>query len=99
MQHQMIDKSLDRRQFGRRSAFKIATIAQADGQRLAATVIELSQAGARLRIPPPGAVENEFYLEIQEDDFIVKCRVVHTQEASIGVAFIGPPRRLSWLKR
>jgi hypothetical protein len=97
MLHQLIDKSLNRRQFGRRSAFKIATIAQVDGQRLAATVIELSQAGARLRIPRPEDVENEFYLEIQEDDFIVKCRLVHIQETSIGVAFVGAPHRLSWI--
>ena len=97
--HKVIDKSLDRRQFGRRSVFKTATIAPAEGQRITATVVELSQAGARLRIPLPAAVENEFYLEIHEDDFIVKCRLVHIQEMTIGVAFAGPPRRLSWLSR
>ena len=95
----VLKESPDRRQFGRRAAFKTATIAQSEGQRLAATVIALSEAGATLKISQPEAVENVFYLEIHEDDFIVKCRIVHIQEAAIGVAFVGPPRRISWLKK
>jgi hypothetical protein len=95
----MIDKPQGRRQFGRRQAFKAATIVHADGQRLPATVIDLSEGGARIRVAQPEVVEKEFYLEIPGDDFIVKCRVIHIQEASVGAAFIRPPRRLSWLNK
>jgi len=95
----VIDKPPGRRQFGRRPAFKSATIVQDGGARLAATVIDLSEAGARIKIARPEAVENEFYLEIPENDFIVKCRMVHMQDTSIGAVFIRAPRRLSWLNK
>ena len=95
----MIEKPPGRRQFGRRPAFKPATIVQADGTRIPATVVDLSEAGARIKIADPDCAEKEFYLEIPADDFIVKCRIAHVQDASIGVLFIRPPRRLSWLKK
>ena len=98
MLQKVTDKSFDRRQFGRRSVFECATIAL-EGQRITATVVELSQLGAELRVPSPAAVENEFFLEIHEDDFRVKCRLVHIHEMTIGVAFVGAPRRLSWPSR
>ncbi len=51
------------------------------------------------KISKPDLVEKEFYLEIPDDDLIVKCRVVHVDEVSIGVKYIKPPRRISWLNR
>jgi hypothetical protein len=95
----VIEKPPGRRQFGRRPAFKPATIVQADGTRIPATVVDLWVAGARIKVAEPNHAGSEFYLEIPADDFIVKCRVAHVQEASIGVLFIRPPRRLSWLKK
>ena len=87
----MIDKPPERRQFGRRSAFKSAT--------MSATVLDLSQGGARIRVAQPEAIGKEFYLEIPENDFIVKCGLVHMQDTSIGAVFIRTPRRLSWLNK
>jgi hypothetical protein len=72
---------------------------QGDGARIPATVIDLSEAGARIKTAAPDGIDEEFYLEIPADDFIVKCQLAHKQEASIGVLFIRPPRRLSWLKK
>ena len=95
----MIEKPPGRRQFGRRPAFKPATIVQADGSRIPATVVDLSEGGARIKITEPNRTDDEFYLEIPADDFIVKCRIAHVQEATIGVLFIRPPRRISWLKK
>jgi hypothetical protein len=95
----VIERPPGRRQFGRRPTFKTATIVQGDGARIPATVIDLSEGGARLKISESGGIDEEFYLEIPADDFIVKCRLAHVQETSIGVLFIRPPRRLSWLKK
>lgn len=72
---------------------------QDDGARLAATVVDLSEAGARIKIAQPEAIGKEFYLEIPENDFVVKCRLVHMQDTSIGAVFIRAPRRLSWLNK
>ena len=95
----MIDKPPERRQFGRRSAFKSATIVQDGGSRLSATVLDLSQGGARIRVAQPEAIGKEFYLEIPQNDFIVKCGLVHMQDTSIGAVFTRAPRRLSWLNK
>ncbi len=74
----MVEKSQNRRHFGRRTAFKAATIAQG-GQRMAATVLDISEAGARIKTAKPELVEKEFYLEIGADDFVIKCRTLHIQ--------------------
>lgn len=66
---------------------------------MAATVLDISEAGARIKTAKPEAVEKEFYLEILAGDFVVKCRRLHVQQTSVGVKFIGSPRRLSWLNR
>jgi hypothetical protein len=95
----VIDNSHGRRQFGRRKAFKAATLALPGGERVAATVVDLSEAGARIKIADPQTVGEEFYIEIPGDDFVVKCRVIHRQETTIGVEFTKPPRRLSWLNK
>ena len=94
-----IGKQPDRRQFGRRPVFKAAIAVQADGRRLPGFVLDFSDAGARIKISKPALVEKEFYLEIPDDDLIVRCTVVHVDDVSIGVKYIKPPRRISWLKR
>ena len=88
----------DRRRFGRRPAFKAATIDQGDGQRIPATVLNISEAGAQIKVQPD-LIAKEFYLEIPEDDLIVKCRVTRVEETAVAVVFVKPPRRLSWLHK
>ncbi len=94
-----LDKPQDRRQFGRRPVFKPATIVQSGGQRLSVTVLDVSEGGARIKIEKPELVEKEFYLEIPEDDFIVRCRLMRVDEGFVGAQYIKAPRRLSWLNR
>jgi hypothetical protein len=94
-----IDRPQDRRQFGRRPVFKPATIVQSGGQRTPATVLNVSDGGARLKIEKPELVETEFYLEIPEDDFIVRCRLLRLEDTVVAVQFIKAPRRLSWLNK
>jgi hypothetical protein len=95
----VVEKTENRRLFGRRTAFKSAAIAQAGGQRVAATVLDISDGGARIKIARPQVIEKEFYLEIPEDDFVVKCHTIYVRETSIGAKFTGSPRRLSWTRR
>lgn len=89
----------ERRKFGRRSVFKIATVVQGAGDRLFGHVIDISEGGARIQLPEVSLLLPEFFLEIPEDDFVVRCRLVHTQQNSAGVEFTRPPRRLSWVRQ
>jgi hypothetical protein len=93
-----IDKPSDRRQFGRRRVFKAGIIVQGDNQRLPITIMDISDGGARIKTAEPHRVEKEFSLEIPEDDFVVKCRLVWLEEDAVGAEFIKSPRRLSWVK-
>jgi len=94
-----LKKPKDRREFGRRPVFKQATIAQSGGQRLAATILDASDGGVRLKVEQPELVEKEFYLEIPEDDFIVRCRLTRIDEVAVGAQYIKAPRRISWLNK
>jgi len=94
-----IKKQSDRRQFGRRPVFKSAVIVLDDGRKVTASIIDLSSAGARIKTSKSNLVEPEFDLEIADDDFVVRCKLVHVDEVSIGAQFIKPPRRISWRKR
>jgi hypothetical protein len=89
----------ERRQFGRRTVFKPAVIEIEDGQRINATVIDLSEAGAKLKVADPGILKGEFNLEITGDDVVVRCRCVQITNGVAGLQFVRPPRRLSWLKK
>lgn len=91
-----IKKQPERRQFGRRQVFKPAEIVLDDGRRFACAVIDFSDAGARIKLAKIEFAESEFDLEIPADDFVVRCRIMHTEEVSLGVSFIKPPRRISW---
>lgn len=94
-----IKKQSDRREFGRRTVFKPAALVLADGRRIAGFVVDLSDGGARIKLSKPALIEPEFELEIPGDDFIVRCKIVHVDDISVGVKYIKPPRRISWLKR
>jgi hypothetical protein len=95
----MDNHSRERRRFGRRSVFKVATVVQGAGDRLFGHVIDISEGGARIQLPEVSLLMPEFFLEIPEDDFVVRCRLVHTLQNSAGVEFTRPPRRLSWVRQ
>jgi hypothetical protein len=94
-----IERPREQRKFGRRPAFKAAVLTLESGERLPGTVLNLSDGGAKIKLAKPELVNGEFYLEIPGDDLIVKCRLIHIENAIAGVQYIKPPRRLSWLKR
>lgn len=94
-----IKKQSDRRQFGRRPVFKAAALVLSDGRRMTGFIVDLSDAGARIKLSNPDLVEPEFDLEIPDDDFIVRCKLIHVDDISVGAKYIKPPRRISWLKR
>ncbi len=94
-----IERPREQRKFGRRPVFKAAVLALDSGERLPGTVLNLSEGGAKIKVAKPELLIGEFYLEIPEDDLIVKCRLIHIEDAIVGVQYIKPPRRLSWLKR
>ena len=62
-------------------------------------IVDLSDAGAQIKLSNPDLVEPEFDLEIPDDDFIVRCKLIHVDDISVGAKYIKPPRRISWLKR
>jgi hypothetical protein len=94
-----IDRQPERRQFGRRAAFKSAVVILDDGRRLPGAVIDFSDAGARIKLADAALVGPEFDLEIPGDDFVVKCRLAHAEGIYIGAQYIKPPRRISWSAR
>lgn len=94
-----IDPPREKRKFGRRPVFKAAVIALDDGQRLSGAVLDMSEGGAKMRISQPERLAGEFYLEIPEDDLIIKCRLIRIDGELAGLQYVRPPRRLSWLKR
>jgi len=94
-----IDPPKEKRKFGRRAVFKAAVIALDDGQRLPGAVLDMSEGGAKMKLAEPERLTGEFYLEIPEDDLIIKCRLVRIDGQLAGLQYVRPPRRLSWLKR
>lgn len=70
-----------------------------DGQRLPGSVVDFSEAGARIKLADAAMVGSEFDLEIPGDDFVVKCRLAHAEGDYIGAQYIKPPRRISWSVR
>jgi hypothetical protein len=89
----------ERREFGRRTVFKPAVIDLDDGRRINGTILDLSEAGAKVKVSEPEVLKGEFSLEISGDDMIVRCRCVHIENGVAGVQFVKPPRRLSWVKK
>jgi hypothetical protein len=93
-----LEKPRDQRKFGRRPVFKAAVIVFDDGQRLPCTVLDLSEGGAKLKTSAE-PLNREFYLEIPEDDLVIRCQLAYVNNGVAGVKYTKPPRRLSWLKR
>ena len=94
-----LDAPKERRRFGRRPVFKVATVELATGERLDAKVVDLSDGGVRVKLADLSLLQGDFVVEIPEDDLIVKCRVIHRHESWVGAQFVRSPRRLSWVKR
>lgn len=94
-----LEKPRDQRKFGRRAVFKAAAIVFDSGHRLACTVLDLSEGGAKIKAEGAEFLGTEFYLEIPEDDLSVRCQIAYIQEGVAGLKYIRPPRRLSWLKK
>jgi hypothetical protein len=94
-----IERSRDQRKFGRRPVFKAAAVVFDDGRRLSATVLDFSEGGAKIKGPNPELLKGQFYLEIPGDDLVIRCHVVHVEGIVTGLAFVKPPRRLSWIKK
>lgn len=86
--------SVDRRRFGRRNTFKVATMQTATGK-AQCVVVNLSTGGALLQLRSECAPLETFELHIEEDDILVMCRVVHCTDSNVGVEFIRSPRRAS----
>ena len=96
-QRAVIDMDIiDRRNFGRRSLCKVARLIRSDLTAVPATVLNMCEVGATIRLSEPPCIGNEFDLEVPEDDFAVQCRVIWLKEDAVGVEFVRSPRRLSW---
>lgn len=94
-----IERSKEQRKFGRRAVFKPAAIVCDDGRRIEGTVLDLSEGGAKIRVSDADALSGEFYLEILPDDLIIRSRLVFADNGIVGVKFVKPPRRISWIRK
>jgi PilZ domain len=89
----------ERRKFGRRSVCKHAVAVLEDGRRVEGVVVDISEGGARIQVKDVTLLQSTFMIEIPDDDFVVKCEIVHYLENAVGLRFIQSPRRLSWSQR
>lgn len=92
----MVNPYIEKRKFGRRSAFKPAVIVTDDGRKIAGTVIDISEGGARFKTADPSLVPKQFVLEIAGDDFCVRSQLVHRMVDCVGMQFVASPRKISW---
>lgn len=90
--------SKEQRKFGRRTVFKLGTAVFDDGRRIEGTVLDLSDGGAKIKVPDPNLLAGEFFFEIPSDDLIIRCCVAHIDGGVVGLRYLRPPRRLSWVK-
>lgn len=96
-----IDRSKDSKEqmkFGRRAFFKPGTAVFDDGRRIDGTILDLSEDGAKIKVPDPNLLSGEFFFEIPSDDLIIRCCVAHVDGGVVGLRYLRPPRRLSWVK-
>ena len=89
----------EKRAFGRRPTFKPAILVLDDGRRLPGTLLDQSEGGAKIKLSAPESLLGEFFLEVPEDDLIVRCRVAHASADTMGLQYVKPPRRISWIKK
>lgn len=70
-----------------------------DGRRIEGTVLDLSESGAKIKVPDPDGLSGEFFIEVPGDDMIVRSRFIRVDDGIVGIQFVKPPRRISWLKK
>ncbi|MBN8912210.1 MAG: PilZ domain-containing protein [Rhizobiales bacterium] len=82
----------DKRVAARKRVLKGARIVYNDrSSTLSCTVRDLSDTGARLRVPQGQAVPSQFDLLIDVDGFEAPCTVVWRRGEEVGVTFDAPP--------
>ena len=82
----------DKRVAARKRVFKGARIAyNGRSSTLSCTVRDLSDTGARLRVPQGQAVPAQFDLLIDADGFEAPCTVLWRRREQLGVTFDAPP--------
>jgi hypothetical protein len=89
----------EQRKFGRRAVFKAAVLLLDSGTRIDCTLLDISDGGAKVRIPNQQIPPVELILEVPGDDLMVRCHVVYTEDRMVGLQFIKPPRRISWARK
>lgn len=78
----------EHRRAARRRALKGAQIIFNDGASVIDCVVrDVSETGAKLKIPSPLGVPDTFTLSVQVDDIRYKCRVAWRRATEIGVSF------------
>lgn len=63
------------------------------------TLLDLSEGGAKIKVPDPDALIGEFFMEVPSDDMIIRCRFIRADGGIVGIQYVKPPRRISWLKK
>jgi hypothetical protein len=82
----------DKRRASRKRVLKGATMIFNDrSSTLSCTVRDISETGARLRVPKGQAVPSQFDLLIEVDGLQAPCTVTWRRGEEIGVAFDAPP--------
>lgn len=91
----------ERRQFGRRKTCKPAILSYADPDgehHIDCVVVDISAGGARVSSSEIDRLPEKIQLKIPEDDFAVNCRRIYVKDGYMGLQFISPPWRPSWIK-
>ena len=86
----------ERRRFGRRKVFKVASVVLADGRRVNGIVVDISEGGLCIQSSEAAIIRGEFAVEVAADDVVYKGRAVHTTGNAVGVEFTHAPQRMSW---
>lgn len=87
---------IERRRFGRRKVFKVASVSLVDGRRVNGIVVDISEGGLRIQSSEAALIHGELVIEVAEDDVVYKGRSVHSTDNSVGVEFTHAPQRRSW---
>lgn len=95
----VVQELRERREFGRRNVCKQAVAILEDGTRIPGVVVDISVGGARIQVKDVTLLQPILLIEIPDDDFVVKCEVVHYLENAVGLRFLQSPRRLSWSQK
>lgn len=94
-----IERSKEHRDFGRRPSFKAAVAVLDDGRRIAGILLDQSESDAKIKLQEPSLLKGELFLEVPDDDLVVRCRVAGVEGGVTAFEYVKPPRRLSWLQK